>query len=248
MMQTFENIQSNDELGKKPTTEVFPKSPVSLFTSVLKNQKYAFDIDFYANSDVGRRDAKKFIEEGFLKTYGAQISVSTPWILAINNGKFKAALGIRSAINPLFIEQYIDQSIETILEQKYIHASRSEIAEIGNLYSNAQKFTLPLFLTAAVSLFCNNYKYMVFAGTQHVLDVINRTGIEHTFIASADQAKLQKSENNWGSYYDTNPSVVAISLSSVVEMIGKSKRFSSMFESLTPKISNVTKKLQGKQL
>lgn len=207
-------------------------------------KKYAFDIAVYFNEDCGRIDAERFIEEGFLSSYGAKISVTMPCILAINNGTFKAALGIRCAAQALFIEQYIDQPIEQTIGQQAMPVSRDEIAEIGHLYSNAQKFTMPLFLTTAVSLFCNHYRYMVFAGTEHVLDLINRTGISHTFIADADQTKLAQSDNDWGTYYDTHPKVVAISLSSVIEVINANPRFCAMFEGLASKIANTTHQLE----
>ncbi|MFT4939542.1 MAG: hypothetical protein ACI88A_002585 [Paraglaciecola sp.] len=214
----------------------------------MRSQKYAYHIEVFAKHDEGRENVERFIEQGFLTAYNATISISMPWVLAISTGCFKAALGIRSATDALFVEQYSEQPIECILQDMYAPVFRSEIAEIGHLYSNAKKFTIPLFLTTAVSLFCNHYKFMVFAATEHVLDLIERSGIAHQMITPADPDKLTKSANNWGAYYDTNPKVVAISLSNVMQVINHNKKFRIMFEHLGQQISSTTQKLKGHQL
>ena len=221
--------------------------------------KYAFSLDVYQKHDCGRAAAEQFIKDGFASTYGADIDISMPYILAINNGKFKAALGIRSAKESLFIEQYLAQPIEYYVSQAHVsqthisqtHVSqtspvihREHIAEIGHLYSNSNKFTIPLFLTTAVSLFCNGYEHMVFAGTEHVVKLISKAGIDCHYIAQADKNKLQESSINWGSYYETNPQVVFVSLAAVMLVVNKSAHFKQMFEQLEHKIALTTRKLK----
>jgi len=236
--------------------------------------KYAFSLDVYQKNDIGRLPAEQFIKDGFTSAYGADVDITMPYILAINNGKFKAALGIRAATENLFIEQYLAQPIEFYVSQEHVsqeHVSqehvaqehvaqehvaqnkvlqmhttvaRKYIAEIGHLYSNSNKFTIPLFLTTAVSLFCNGYEQMVFAGTDHVVKLISKAGIECHYIAQADKNKLQGSSNKWGSYYETNPQVVFVSLASVMNVVNKSAHFKQMFDQLERKIALTTSKLK----
>ncbi|WP_448210998.1 thermostable hemolysin [Colwellia sp. MEBiC06753] len=161
-----------------------------------------------------------------------------PWLLAVSDGRYRSALGIRTALQPLFIEQYLSTSVEQALSSVVGQVTRSEIAEIGHLYSNAKRFTLPLLLVAAVSLFCNDYKYMVFSGTDHVLSLLAKTGVDCHFIAHADQAKLTPSTDNWGSYYQTNPKVVFVELSQVIHLLNTNPRYFAMFESLNEKIAS----------
>lgn len=205
------------------------------------NVKYVFSLDVYQKHDDGRIAAEQFIKDGFASTYGADIDISMPYILAINNGKFKAALGIRSATQNLFIEQYLVQPIEHYISQA---RGREYVAEIGHLYSNSNKFTIPLFLTTAVSLFCNGYEHMVFAGTEHVVKLISKAGIHCHYIAQADKHKLQESSIKWGSYYETNPQVVFVSLASVMVAVNKSQHFKQMFDQLARKIALTTSKLK----
>ena len=194
-MQTFQSIQSTTTRQPLPQHEAM--TPLANKNREnAKQSKYAFGIDVYKTGDQGRLDAEQFIIDGFLNSYNANITVSMPWVLAINNGSFKAALGIRPATEALFLEQYIGQPIEQSLSQSFQDIKRSEIAEVGHLYSNSNKFTIPLFLTTAVSLFCNDYKFMVFSATEHVLDLITRTGISHTLLTTADSSKLDQSNDN----------------------------------------------------
>jgi len=212
--------------------------------SAILNQ-CSLDMEVFSIGDVNRQKVELFIKKGFFKAYDADISVNAPWVLAIQNGKFKAALGIRSAVEPLFIEQYLDTPIENVISNISCNVSRGEIAEIGNLYSNAKRFTLPLFLVAAVSLFCNDYRYMVFSGTGHVLKLIKNIGVESTFIVNADENKLTPSNDDWGTYYESQPKVVSISLASVMNFIESNEQYSAMFTALTPKIIQTTASLQG---
>ncbi|MFQ3234817.1 MAG: hypothetical protein ACI9C4_000368 [Paraglaciecola sp.] len=247
-MLSFSPNVSTTEIVQNLRHEALSLVAKSQSAQPILRKKYAYHIEVFAKRDEGRKNVERFIEQGFLTSYNATISISMPWILAISTGFFKAALGIRSATDPLFVEQYSEQPIECILHDIYAPVLRSEIAEIGHLYSNAKKFTIPLFLTTAVSLFCNNYKFMVFAATENVLDLIERSGIAHQMITPADPDKLTKSNNNWGAYYDTNPKVVAISLSNVMQVINHNKKFCVMFEHLGQQISSTTQKLKGCQL
>ena len=215
--------------------------------NITKKSDSAFtsDLDVFAKTSPGRTDVESFIINGFQKSYNASVSVNMPWVLAIKDGQFKAALGIRSAVNPLFIEQYLDTPIENVISNVASNVSRDEIAEIGNLYSNAKRFTLPLFLVTAVSLFCNNYRYMVFSGTEHVLKLIQKIGVDTRFIVDADQNKLNPSTDDWGSYYHTNPKVVSISLASVMSIIENNDTYATLFSALTPKIVQTTSRLRG---
>ncbi|MFT4941718.1 MAG: hypothetical protein ACI88A_004788 [Paraglaciecola sp.] len=206
------------------------------------NSKYAFSLDVFQKSDEGRLAAEQFIKDGFTSAYGADIDITMPYILAINNGKFKAALGIRTATESLFIEQYLTHPIEYYVTQKHAIVAREYIAEIGHLYSNSNKFTL--FLTTAVSLFCNGYEHMVFAGTDRVVKLISKAGIDCHYIAQADKNKLQGSAQKWGSYYETNPQVVFVSLASVMSVVNKSAHFKQMFDQLELKIALTTSKLK----
>jgi hypothetical protein len=215
----------------------------------------ALDMDVFSKGDLKRKNVEHFIRQGFVKTYNANVAISMPWLLSVKDAKYKAALGIRSAVDTLFIEQYlsepIEQAIAKNLSKRDIECSgnnaisRHEIAEIGHLYSNGKRFTLPLLLVTAISLFCNDYKYMVFSGTEHVLKLIAKAGVNCWFIAKAKKESLNGAQDNWGSYYETNPKVVIISLLEVMTLINNHPVYASMFEHLNKKIAKTTSSLRA---
>jgi hypothetical protein len=58
-----------------------------------------------------------------------------PHLLALCNGTYKAALGIRSGEGDLFIEQYISGVIEQQPVFVENNITRKDIVEIGHLFS-----------------------------------------------------------------------------------------------------------------
>lgn len=186
-----------------------------------------------------RFDTESFIKNGYAKTYQAQINVTTPYLIALEKGALKAALGIRSAKTELFIEQYLDKPIQQVLANRSLPAMRREIAEIAHLYSNAKVFTVPLMLVTAVALHFKSFTTMVFTGTEHVINLIKKTGIHVETLTVADKTRLINSKDKWGTYYDANPVVACISLSDVLTSIRSTPSLLNMFKELNSQVVNV---------
>jgi len=203
-----------------------------------------FDIQLAELGSVHRNDIEAFIRKGFYNTYQAKVSISTPHLLALSNGNYKAALGIRNGHDDLFIEQYLSTPIEQQSIFGLNKVKREDIVELSHLFSNAKRFTIPLFMVTAVSLFCLNYKYLVFSGTQQVIDLITHSGVPTTFISNAEQHKIQNSTDDWGSYYSTNPKIIAVSLLEVMSLISKQPLYTKMFQALDDQIANICKQLR----
>ena len=199
----------------------------------------ALALSVHSSADPARGDIEAFIQQGYQKAYGAQISISMPWLLAIKNGRLKAALGMRSAREALFVEQYLTGSIESQPALVAEAAVRARIIEIGSLYSNAQKFTAPLFLVTAASLFYLGYRQVVFAATERVGCILSTAGVALTVLGAADQARLTASTDQWGSYYTTNPQVLMVSLAGVMAMIDQTLAYRLMFEQFSAQIAGV---------
>jgi len=191
-----------------------------------------------------------FIAKGFKSHYQASISVSMPYLIALQQGQLKAALGVRSARDTLFTQQYLDSPIVDILAKLekgvFQHSIEAhQVAEIGHLYSNAKMFTLPLMLVTAVTLHMQGFRYMVFTGTEHLIQLIEKTGVDVHLLANANQARLIDSTQDWGTYYDTQPKVAAISLSQVLQVIDSDLKLNDMFQALATQIAKVAHQLSG---
>ena len=190
-----------------------------------------------------RYGVENFIKVGFQKCYQADIEVTTPYLLSLKKGNLKSALGVRSAQNNLFIEQYLDAPIEDILARHGQIQTRSQISEIAHLYSNSRAFTLPLMLVTAISLKLKGFAVMAFTGTEHVIRLIRKTGINVSELAPANAAMLSASIDNWGSYYDSKPVVAYIDLNNVISVINGDAKLSLMFCELSAQIAHVVSQL-----
>jgi hypothetical protein len=200
-------------------------------------------MDVYSENEEGRAEVEAFIKHGFQKSYEANIPITMPFLLSVSEGKLKAALGIRSASSQLFIEQYLDVPINELDLFKSQQVQRGDIVEIGSLYSNSNRFTVPLFLVTAISLFCLGFKYMTFAGTSKVIGIISKAGIKCDYICDANAELLNESDDEWGSYYETSPKVVAVSLSDVTQVVDSHSYYHKLFQGLANEIAKTCKNL-----
>jgi hypothetical protein len=210
----------------------------------LIEKQLNFDIQLASAGSKNRNEIEAFIKQGFTKAYNAKISITTPHLLALSNGNYKAALGIRSGHDKLFLEQYLSGTIE---QQDFFvehNIKRLDIVEISHLFSNAKRFTIPLFMVTAVSLFYLNYKYLVFSGTEKVIKLICNAGVSKILIGKADHNKIATSTDDWGSYYSTNPQIIAVSLSEVMSLITKQPLYTKMFQSLNGQIAKICQQLR----
>ncbi len=148
-----------------------------------------------------------FIISTYAKAYGAKIGVHYPILMSVRNeaGNILAALGFRYATNnPLFLEQYLSHPVEEILD-----APRSTIAEIGNLASSGGGASV--FLFAALSAYLNGkgQSHAVITGTNFIEKRLRALGLKPTRLAAANPDLLLHKDENWGTYYDTDPHVLA---------------------------------------
>jgi hypothetical protein len=231
-------------ISSEPVSNNYSSRKYAVNNHILAKSKFNFAIQVAGVEDKQRSEIEQFIKQGFFKSYQAKISVTMPHLFALCNGTYKAALGIRSGKHDLFIEQYLSGTIEqqTLFEKNSI--DRKDIVEIGHLFSNTPRFTLPLFMITAVSLFYLNYKYLVFSGTEKVVNLIAKSGVNCSLICDAHVSKIQMSTDEWGRYYDTKPKVIAVSLLDVIALIGQHPTYQTMFQSLDKQIAQTCQQLR----
>ena len=232
------NVTSNSQ-----TEMIFPFKKQQ--TNLIE-KKLNFEIQLASLDSEHRDEIETFIKQGFLTAYNAKVSITTPHLLALTNGNYKAALGIRRGHDNLFLEQYISGSIDQQPVFMDNHIKRQEIVEISHLFSNAKRFTIPLFMVTAVSLFCHEYKYLVFSGTEKVINIIGKSGVPYDVIGIAEQNKIKTSADDWGTYYSTNPKIISVSLSEVMSLIAKHPLYQKMFQSLDGQIAKICQQLRQK--
>lgn len=163
-----------------------------------------------------RLKVETFIQDIYRKSYGADIHVTYPTLMSIRNddGHILAAVGFRRASDePLFLEQYTQEKIETVMSRATGRPiQRSEIAEIGNLASEGRGASIFLFAAIASHLLNLGIPYATVTGTDQLHRRFRTMGLNPHVICDASIEKLQAEQKSWGTYYDTQPRVLAGSL------------------------------------
>lgn len=172
-----------------------------------------------ANADgYARRDLETFVKDGFAKKYQADVNTFMPILFGIKAQGLRAVMGVRRGTQPLFVEQYLPVSITESLEKHGIWTKRTCVAELGNLYSQNQRFTLPLLMTVVMGLYLSEVNYLVFAGTDKVRQLLGKLKLPLTFLADANPNLLKNDDTQWGSYYDNNPKVMFLDVKKAVAL------------------------------
>ena len=162
----------------------------------------------------GRLDVEFFIHNIFSYAYGAQVNTFLPRLLALRNHEnhVLAALGMRQAkTNPLFLETYLDESIETVLSnQNDSNIAREGIVEIGNLSSLKRGGLRDLIISLTAYMHGLGSEWVVFTAVPIVQKAFASMGLKLYPLMIADKSRLSEEESeSWGSYYDKTPMVCA---------------------------------------
>ena len=189
---------------------------------LCKTLNHFFSLKEYGSSE--REKVEDFIKKCFADAYSASVSSFMPRLfrLTTRRGEVVAAFGIRSAQRErLFLETYLDASIEQVIESKAgIRLQREQIVEVGNLaaiYPGAVRW---LFVALTVKLYGEGYEWVVFTGTPALCNVLKKLGLHAVEIGPAKPERLAAEERAcWGTYYDTQPKVMAGNIRDALHVI-----------------------------
>lgn len=159
-----------------------------------------------------RGAVEAFIARRYRDAYGARVRTFLPTLFALvdGDGELLAAAGIRRASSgPLFIEQYLDAPLESVLAARYARTPcREEIAEIGHLSGLGAGNGRRLFPLIAAWMEEAEIGWGAFAATAPLRGLFARMGVQPLPLAKAERSRLGDAAADWGSYYETDPWVV----------------------------------------
>ncbi|MCB9989807.1 MAG: thermostable hemolysin [Rhodospirillales bacterium] len=180
-------------------------------------------VDITGRFQPERGRVEDFIKGVYARSYGADISVDYPVLMSVRNenGDILAAVGFRYAQDePLFLEHYTEFPVEQILD-----TPREQIVEIGNLASAGGGASIFLFAALASYLNSKGIRYATVTGTDYLHRTFKRLGLNPQKICDASLEAVQRDgqgkKENWGTYYDTRPRVLA---GSVEQGVARLKR------------------------
>lgn len=156
--------------------------------------------------------AEKFIHDIFASRYGAEIPSYAPNLMVLErHHAIIAATGWRSAqSSKLYLEHYLDQPIEQAMAQlAHQHVRRERIVEVGHLASQKAGGSVHIIRALASHLSSQGFEWVVFTATQELIGIFTKLGLPLLALTAANPARLRDEAKHWGSYYDTQPIVVA---------------------------------------
>jgi hypothetical protein len=186
------------------TAEVHPIIPRAA-------KPYQFAVYPLGHPDRNRIEA--FVRYGFARAYDARITSFMPVLFSLldANDRPVAAAGCRPAADQkLFIEQYLDEPIEQLLNQ-HIAAGiqRHDIVEVGNLVGETAGATRVLISAMGRWLGAKGYRAVCCNVTNTVANAFRKHGIPLAPLIAADKNRLGAAAIEWGRYYERPCTVMA---------------------------------------
>lgn len=190
-----------------------------------------------------RAEIEAYIANKFSAAYGATLREFLPFFLLMrSHNRIAGVLGIRRGIqgHALFVEQYMDQPAEVLLANLLGRpVQRTSLVEIGNLVSTWRGSSQMLFIALA-SLICRSgAEWAVFTATPEVQKLLRRLRVEQYTLCEADGRRLGLQLADWGTYYDTKPTVIAVNARSAIDIFAKQPVTAMLLSGCDAQLSSV---------
>lgn len=170
-------------------------------------------IKFLSGVCAGRTAAENHIQSVYWNTYRAKITDFAPLLVVAQrpDGQILCAAGIRTARDGFFSDAYLKQDFSTVLRQLAgLDVPADQIMEVVSLASKTPFPVLPMLDRMIEWGRENGMTCGVFTATRPLRQLLRRTGLAYTELASA-QASQVANPQDWGRYYETDPKVCAFS-------------------------------------
>jgi len=154
---------------------------------------------------------KRFACARYADVHQARLRHFLPVQMLLRDGpRWKASCGLRSAaVQPLFLEQYLDQPVEAALSALTGSTiQRSAIVEVGNLAGEPGSARL-MIMSLTRYLADSGVDFVVFTATSQLRQAFSRLGLSLWFLTDANPGRLHGGVDDWGRYYSQRPAVFA---------------------------------------
>jgi hypothetical protein len=179
-------------------------------TPLPRPARYAFR----AGADAGSRaDLEHYVREAFARRHGARVATFMPHLVALRDrgDRLCAVAGYRGAgATRLYLEQYLPAPIEQAIAAATGQAvDRATVVEVGNLAAANCRAARHLAARLPALLLGSGYSWLAFTGTRVIRDLLAGFDAPLVDLGPADPARLGDVLDDWGTYYDSEPRVLA---------------------------------------
>ncbi|MCP5286084.1 MAG: thermostable hemolysin [Burkholderiaceae bacterium] len=166
-----------------------------------------------------RRAVEAFIAEVYRTRFGAEIRHFAPALVGLHDpgGRLVAAAGYRRAADgPLFLERYLDATVD-----QRLCVPRGTVVEVGHLAAAEPGAGRRLIARMAPHLAAQGQQWVVSTLTEELRHLFMRLGIVPQALGIADPALLGDEAAAWGRYYDHRPVVGAGAIGPALQTLAR---------------------------
>ena len=177
---------------------------------VLPKEEISSGITVFHVNDANYAAACEFTAQQYKDRFCCELTSFYPTILtSIEENEIQSVVGLRSAGDePLFLEQYLDTSIEaTLAEKSGICPARGEIVEIGGFAARNQATALVLMQEMTEILLSMHFRTAVCTANRPIRCCLTKLRLPTHRIAEVDNPSVE-TQRNWGSYYESGPTII----------------------------------------
>jgi hypothetical protein len=160
-----------------------------------------------------RAELEAFVGDAFARKHEARVTSFMPTLLSFRDmaGALRGAVGLRGAgEHRLFLEQYLDQPIETAIASAMGRPiRRRQVVEVGNLAGANCRTAVRMVALLPAHLLARDYQWIVFTATSAVREILLGFGAPLIELARAESTRVALGSDEWGRYYETDPRVFA---------------------------------------
>ena len=187
----------------------------------MDEKSYQFDVINHLHPSYG--EASSLIRMVYCRKYAAFLpGIYKDLIVVFEAAKPVAAVGFNPAKNePLFLECYLNLPIELAMQAQSIDAKRKTIVEIGHMVSTIRQGSWTLIQITAEYMISKGYAWLVFTATEDLRGIFDYLGVQLNALAAAKKSSLSSvsTKQAWGTYYESNPVVVAACVHQMLEAV-----------------------------
>lgn len=160
-----------------------------------------------------RAELEQFVAHHYARVYGARLTQFMPVLLGLFDAVDQpfAVMGLRPARNEaLYLEQYLDYPVEqTLACAARQPVARSQIIELGHFAVARPDAALWIMLLATAYLKASGAGWACMTVIPVLQKALRRMGLQPLHLADVDASRLLDTQNQWGTYYQQRPQVIA---------------------------------------
>jgi len=163
-------------------------------------------------SDRLRSAVEATIRKLYRERYDATLSAFAPTIFAELDeaGNVECAAGIRFGDDGLFLECYLDLSIEQVLEEHLAHpVDRDRVVEVCHLAAPGRGHSLQFVENLIALLRAIDTEWAIFTATRPLRALLQRSGLAMIEVGPAERSRVPDPDS-WGNYFEHDPRIMAV--------------------------------------